>query len=155
MDISKRVRAPIAGSERRKLKADLQNLRATAARKGTLLDAWDERIESRAGKEHFELGCWLYYYSQRIYTEGVESRIDCARRIFAEGITNPGYRFFTVFDFGERQFDTLFEMGDAEQVIEGLRRYLPGDETGGLKRAFENFGWPERCQESTKQFCLI
>jgi hypothetical protein len=88
------------------------------------------------------LGCWLFYYSRRIYSESVDTRIDCARRIFIEGIANPGYRFFTVFDFGERQFDTLFEMGDAEQVVDGLRRFLYSDSNGNLSAAFRQMGWP-------------
>jgi hypothetical protein len=74
--------------------------------------------------------------------EGLKSRIDCARRIFLSGINNPGYDFFTVFDFGERQFDSIFEMGDAEQVIEAIRLLIPGDKSGNIAKAFANFGWP-------------
>lgn len=136
------VRAPISAAERKQLKADLANLRATAERKGTTLDDWEERSERKAGERHFELGCWLYHYRRRISSEGLETRIDCARRIFVEGIFNPGYQFFTAFDFGERQFDTLFEMGDAEEVIDGLRKFIDKDSTGNLAKAFAYMGWP-------------
>lgn len=142
MNFTNRVRAPLSAAERGKLRADAANIRATAERKGCTLDQWDERQESAAAAQHFELGCWLFYYSRRIGTEATETRIDCARRIFTEGITNPGYQFFTIFDFGERQFDTLFEMGDAEHVIAGLRRFIATDSTGNLQKAFDYMGWP-------------
>ena len=142
MDLTKRKRAPLTVSERNQLKTDATNIRAAAERKGATLNKWEEAEETAAASQHFELGCWLYYYSRRIYTESIEARIDCARRLFVEGFTNPGYQFFTIFDFGERQLDTLFEMGDAYQVIEGLRRFLATDRTGNLRTAFAHFGWP-------------
>jgi hypothetical protein len=40
------------------------------------------------------------------------------------------------------QFDTIFEMGDAKEVIEGLRQLIPTDMTGNIAKAFEYFGWP-------------
>lgn len=142
MNRSKRLNAPLTAAERNLLKADAANIQATAERKGCTLDRWEERSETEAAKNHFELGCWLFYYSRRIGSESVEARIDCARRIFIEGITNPGYQFYTIFDFGERQFDTLFEMGDAREVIAGLRQLLADDKTGNLLKAFEFMGWP-------------
>ena len=143
------VRAPITDDERNRLMADLTHLRAAADRKGSTLDAWEERREKNLGKAHFELGCWLYYYRNRVgLRNGLADRIDCARRIFVEGINNPGYDFFTAFDFGERQFDTIFEMGDSEQVIDGLRQHLKDDSSGNLAAAFQNFGWPMRTTEA-------
>lgn len=142
MDVSKRERAPITAAERKQLKANLADLRATAARNQTTLDDWEERNEREAGHQHFELGCWLYYYHRRVGTEGVEARIDCARRIFLAGITNPKYQFFTAFSFGERQFDTIFEMGDSAEVIKGLQQLIPSDSTGNIAKAFQYFGWP-------------
>lgn len=140
--MARQQHAPLSDSERRSLRADLDNIRLTAARKKVTLDPYDEANEAHSGNLHFELGCWLYYYRRRISVEGTETRIDCARRIFEAGITNPGYKFFTVFDFGERQFDTLFESGDAEEVIAGLRALIPGDTTGNIQKAFTYFGWP-------------
>lgn len=143
MEITCRVRAPISAAERKQLKADLKNLHTAADRKGITLNAWEERREKESGEKHFELGCWLFYYHQRVgKTNGLADRIDCARRIFAAGITNPGYQFFTAFNFGERQFDTIFEMGDSDQVVIGLRKHLERDLTGHLAAAFRNFGWP-------------
>lgn len=137
-------KAPLTSKELAVLRADSQNIRAAAERKVLTLDAWEERRETDAAKQHFDLGCWLYYYSRRVYLdseEGLKNRIDCARRIFLAGLTNPGYGFFTVFDFGERQFDTIFEMGDAEQIIDGLRQLAKADQSGRITQAFANFGW--------------
>lgn len=136
-------RTPLTAEELAALRADAQNIRAAAKRKGVTLDDWDEKRETEAAQQHFNLGCWLHYYSRRVYAaEGLRDRIDCARRIFLAGLQNPGYRFFTVFDFGERNFDTIFEMGDADQVINELRQLAKSDKTGRIAQAFTHFGWP-------------
>lgn len=135
---------PLTAKELAVLQADAQNIRAAAERKVLTLDAWEEQQETDAAKQHFDLGCWLYYYSRRVYldsAEGLKNRIDCARRIFLAGLQNPGYKFFTVFDFGERNFDTIFEMGDADQVINDLRQLAKIDKTGRIAQAFVYFGW--------------
>lgn len=133
-------RAPLDDRLRHALKLRLADLKKTAAKKGTTLDAWEERAEQQAGKDHFELGCWLYFYSQHIYSS-CEIRADCLKRIFLAGLTNPGYDFFTAFDFGERQFDSCLEQGDSKEVIALLRKELAKDTTGNLARAFDYFGW--------------
>lgn len=138
-------RAPISAQERAQLQRDAADVRATAQRKGLTLDAWEEREESAAAREHFELGCWLYYYQSRLYRTGqdhLQARIECAERIFLAGFHNPRYKFYTVFDFGERQFDSIFEMGDSAQVLEGLRERLNKDKTGKMAEAFTYHGWP-------------
>ena len=138
-------KAPITEVELEQLKADAANVRAAAERKQLTLNHWEEARESEIAKKHFDLGCWLYYYSQRIYrTECRHDRVDCALRLFLSGLCNPHYDFFTVFDFGERQFDTLFEMGDSVEVIDALRQHLPSDKTGSLRKAFDYYGWSYR-----------
>lgn len=132
--------APLDDRLRHALKLRLADLKKTAAKKGTTLDAWEERAEQQAGKNHFELGCWLYFYSKHIGGH-CEIRADCLKRIFLEGLTNPGYDFFTAFDFGERQFDSCLEQGDSKEVIALLRKELAKDTTGNLARAFDYFGW--------------
>jgi len=139
-------KAPINKASRTQLVTDTRNIRAAANRKQVTLDAWEESRERAAAEQHFELGCWLYYYSKRIGKpgpQGLQDRINCACLLFMSGFTRPGYQFFTIFSFGERQFDAIFEMGDAKEVIEGLRIMLPNDKSGMLDKAFDYFGWPK------------
>jgi hypothetical protein len=121
--------------------SDADDLYATAKRKGNTLDRWDHGIEAPAAREQFELGCWLFHYTTRYRTtqDTLDLRVDIVRRLFQAGLYAPAYMFFTVFDFGERQFDSIFEQGDAEHVIEGLRASLSNDE---VRRGFEYYGWP-------------
>lgn len=137
--------APIGARERAQLQRDAADVRATAQRKSITLDAWEERDESDAARRHFELGCWLYWFQTRIYSTddlGLQARIDCAERLFLAGFPNPKYRFYTVFDFGERQFDSIFEMGDSREVIAGLRERMKKDKTGKIAEAFAYNDWP-------------
>lgn len=137
-------KAPLSSDERSQLKADAKDIWAAVERKNLDVDKSEARHEVNAAAENFELGCWLKYYSNRIGQVGehaLEDRIDCADRIFSAGIQNPKYDFHVIFDFGEREFDTLFEMGDSEAVIEGLRDRLALRNSPGVLKAFENFGW--------------
>lgn len=142
--MSIKEQAPLSKATREQLKKDIADLPATAKRKGLTLDRWEQASETRAAKKHFELGCWLHYYSTRVGIPGelgLAARVDCARRIFMAGIKNPGYDFMTVFDFGERDFDTIFESGDSKQVIDRLRQLANEDSSGNIAEAFEYFGW--------------
>ena len=150
MNIEKRKTAPLSAIQLKQLKVDAKNIRTTAERKQVTLDQWEERDETFHAKQYFELGCWLFYYSSRIYKpEGLADRIDCMRRIFEAGLTHLNYEFFTVFDFGSRQFDTLVEMGDATAVIDGVRKHINDSEEGlKIREAFQYMGWPIETQGS-------
>lgn len=135
---------PLSEAELARLRADARDIPGTAKRRNTTLDAWDLRSERAAAEKHFALGCWLFYYSRRIFLtgpEGLQHRIDCARRIFEAGLGNPGYAFFTVFEFGEREFDTIFEMGDSAQVLDGLRKMAHRSRSQHIRQAFAEMGW--------------
>ena len=143
-------RAPLSNAIRERLRRDLENIRATAERKQVTLDRWEEMDEQLEGKAHFELGCWLYFYSARIGQPGAfQDRVDCLRRIYQAGLTHLNYEFFTVFDFGERQYDTLVEMGDGSEVVDALRALIPRDTTGNLVKAFEYNHWPLEAEQAT------
>jgi hypothetical protein len=136
-------RAPLSNAVRERLRRDLQNMEATAARKQLHFDAWDAIFDKDDGERHFELGCWLYYYSTRIRRpEAFQDRVDCARRIYLAGFQHLNYRFYTVFDFGEREYDTLAEMDDSAEVVDALRSLIPLDKTGNLAKAFAYNKWP-------------
>lgn len=135
---------PLGEADLARLRADARDIPGTAKRRNTTLDAWDLRSERAAAEKHFALGCWLFYYSRRIFLsgpEGLRHRIDCARRIFEAGLANPGYAFSTVFEFGEREFDTIFEMGDSAQVLDGLRKLARRSQRNAIKDAFAEMGW--------------
>jgi hypothetical protein len=135
---------PLSKAELARLRADARDIPGTAKRRNTTLDAWDLRSERVAAKKHFVLGCWLYYYSRRIFLagpEGFQHRIDYARRIFEAGLANPGYAFFAVFEFGEREFDTIFETGDSAPVLDGLRKLAHRTRSQHIREAFAEMGW--------------
>lgn len=139
---SRPVKAPLTKQQFDQLRADALDLRGTAARKGTTLDRWDEAREGAAARDYFDLGAWLFYYSTRVgRVDGLKDRIDCLRRLFEAGVHQPGYQFFTVFDFGERDFDTCVEMGDAHLVLDGLRELAHKHRNPNLLAAFEYMGW--------------
>ena len=119
-------------------------VRACAERKGLSMDHWEEMDEVDHAKNHFELGCWLYFYQRSFYDlskDNINERVQCMLRLFLNGFTNPGYSFYTVFDFGERQFDSIMEMGDSERVKAEMQKALPLDKTGKIAAAFSYHGW--------------
>lgn len=137
---------PLSEKQFKQLRADAADLYATAARKGVSFDSWDHMREAPAAIDHFELGCWLFYYSTLIQKPGKKNlsyRVDCARRIFEAGFTRLGYEFFTLFDFGERQFDSMFEQGDSSDLIDGLRLVLAQRPNPNLADAFAYNAWPK------------
>lgn len=142
--MNSKEKAPLSSAVRAQLESDAKDLIGAAKRKGTTLDGWDLKRETEAVKDHFELGCWMHHLSSKIYrsgADGLAARIECVRRLFANGIVAPGYRFFTVFEFGERQFDTCFEMGDGDEVVKALvkmAKKAPGSE---LARCVDDMGW--------------
>lgn len=139
---AKGLLAPLSAAQLAQLRADAADIWAAATRKGTSLSHWEHSDESEAARDYFSLGTWLFYYSTRIgRVGGLQDRINCARLIFESGIERVGYRFFTVFDFGERQFDTLFEMGDADEVVDELREIACKARNANLLKAFERMGW--------------
>lgn len=142
--IDPRAKAPIPAHVRNRLTADARDIRGTATRKGVVLDRYEEVEERLAAINHFELGCWLHYFQNKVGLDsdkGFKARVECALRLFHAGIFNPTYKFHTVFDFGERTFDSIFEMGDAGDVIGLLRDALDSDKSGNLAKAFAHHGW--------------
>lgn len=136
--------APLSTTTRKRLMEDARNVAATAERKGLCLDRWEVRDETLAARQHFELGCWIFHLNRLFAHNGVvgfHARIECNYRLFMAGIYSPGYMFHTVFDFGERQFDGIMEMGDGAQIVEALRHLLLSDRSGNLLGAFEYHGW--------------
>lgn len=143
--VSLRATAPLTKLEVQQLRADIRNIEAAAKRKGVDLDPYTKGKEIQLATAHFDLGCWLYYLQPKIgkdTPEGFTARILCALHLFLRGIRNPSYDFFTIFNFGARDYDTLFEMGDSASLIEALRPSLELDKSGHLLDAFKHYNWP-------------
>lgn len=139
-----KIKAPLTTEVRAQLRADARNIRAAADRKQVSLDRFEELRESRMAQQHFELGCWLFRFTKlRGLTPAqyLQERVDIVTRLFLAGLNNPRYDFFTVFDFGERQFDSIFEDGEAKAVIGGVRQNISSDASGLIALAFHYFGW--------------
>lgn len=103
-------RAPIPFDDRRRLEIDAADVRATADRKGVVLDRFEELLEGVAARNHFELGCWLFYYGRLIEqsgADGLAARAACADLLLQSGFRNPSLFFNTVFDFGQYRFDLV------------------------------------------------
>ncbi|PKM46926.1 MAG: hypothetical protein CVV05_00485 [Gammaproteobacteria bacterium HGW-Gammaproteobacteria-1] len=142
--------APLSETVREQLRRDAGNVLGVAARKRVTCTPGEAKEEAVAARTHFELGCWLNYYSARIGRDGPEGlvdRIDCARRLFEAGMPNPGNQFFTVFDFGERQSDSLFEMGDGDQVKAALLAMAEAAPDSQLAKSIHAMGWQSPAQQ--------
>ncbi|UXF74638.1 hypothetical protein K7574_21325 (plasmid) [Stenotrophomonas maltophilia] len=104
MSVRRMVRAPISASTRDDLRRNCNTTQAvveTAARAGRILEPRDAYKEFRAAQDHFEVGCWLVYYRQRMVGEGaVQARYECAELLRRHGLLEPTRNFETVFGFG-------------------------------------------------------
>lgn len=144
------VKAPISQRLRTQFERDVSSVNyiiAAAERKGNTCGRWEASEEYLAARDHFELGCWLHYYADRVgKLKGFQDRVDCVRRIWESGIHSGGvgYRFFSVFGFGERHFDTCFEMGDGDKVADALKEMARQDPDGPVAAGAKAFGWELR-----------
>lgn len=148
------AKAPLAVATCIQLDHDAKHIVACAARKCVTLDSWEVRKEERMAETHFALGCWLYHFTtlRGLGTaQYLQARVEILVRLFMADIQNPGYSFFTVFDFGERQFDSIFEEGDGDAVLDALRVYLKHDKTGLIRKAFDRYGWATTTKDKTHE----
>lgn len=137
--------APIPQRSRDQFKSDacsVDAVMAAAKRAGNVCDRWEARDEFDKAAAHFELGCWLHYYAGRVYDpQHRQDRIDCIRRIWEAGIHDVGYSFYSVFGFGERHFDTCFEMGDGQEVADALKQMARKAPDGPIAAGVKAMGW--------------
>lgn len=113
-------RAPISERDRAMLRRRLADLPAEARRRGTTLDTWDLRIEQTAGRIHFEVGAWLWWAQRRGDRLTLDDRARVVFAVLTSGLTTIGYEFFTAFEAGERDWDSFFEQGDGNEVVQAV-----------------------------------
>lgn len=134
-------RAPISDAQRRMLHRRLNDLHATAKRKGCTLSSWEHANEKIAGELYFEVGAWGYWSSLRRSRLSVQDRARVSFAIFAAGLTHIGYEFYTSFDFGERDFDAFYEMGDSKEVIDALADLVRLSGHAVAAQGMRQLGW--------------
>lgn len=145
--------APITARQRTMLRKRLANIEATARARGVTLDAWDKYTEEDAGRTHFELGAWLWWAAHHgVVNSGcVETRAHVVHMILASGKSDIGYEFYTVFEFGERDFDSFFEYGDGLDVVMAVRRLVFESGNPTAITALREAGWDApKYQEAEK-----
>lgn len=133
--------APISDAQRRMLHKRVADLHGTAKRKGYTLSTWDYIRESDAARTHFEVGAWGYWAHLRRDRLTVEDRARVTFALLASGKSNIDYEFFTAFDFGERQLDAFFEMGDADEVIEAIGDIVRRSGHAVAAEMMKQLGW--------------
>lgn len=137
--------SPLPADVRAQLARDcvsVETIQAAAARQGNPCTRSEAVRGKEAADRHFELGCWLHYYAPRVgQSENFQDRVDCVRRCFEAGIVHPRYDFFTVFGFGERDFDNCFEMGDGDRVVDALKSIARKEPDGSVARGVRAMGW--------------
>lgn len=139
------LKAPISQRLRAQFERDTASVDAiiaAAGRKGINSSRWEAWDEYDASKDYFELGCWLHYYADRVgKPRGFQDRVDCVRHIWESGVHKVGYRFHSVFGFGERELDTCFEMGDGDKVEDALKAMAIADPAGPIAAGAKAWGW--------------
>lgn len=146
--------APIAQRLRAQFERDVRSVDAVIAaseRKGNVCSRWEADEEHFTASQHFELGCWLHYYADRVgKVNGFQDRVDCVRRCWEAGITDVGYKFHSVFGFGERQFDACFEMGDGDKVKDALIALAATDPNGLIAAGVKAYKWEMPADPTSK-----
>jgi len=142
-DLHLLAQAPITAGQRRWFARNVTKLQDLLDARGERITRADLARATAAAHEHFELGCWLYFYSRFIHHPGAKAaRIDCLRRLLATGFTNLDRQFLVAFDIGRRQFDSLLQSDDAMEVMSGVRQFIPADTSSNIARAITELGWP-------------
>jgi hypothetical protein len=119
---------------------------ACARRKGISLSRFEAIEEQHYASEYFNLGAWMHYFSIRFQSirdteKRLNDRADCLEMLFKAGIFEPKNKFMTVFDFGDRQFDAMFEQGDSGDLLDVLRRRMTGDASCYIATGFQHHNW--------------
>lgn len=130
----------------------LDNFARIATARGFQLSDREIAVEKQYGLQHLDFLVKLHNLSTGIRAEGpqgLKARIECARHIFTaedqlSSVVLSELRSFlaqVVFCFGEREFDTLFEMGDGDQVKAALME--SAEESKAVKDVCRGIGWIE------------
>ena len=135
-------KAPLSHTARKAISKDITNFKSVAKAKGQAVDTWEAHYEQRVTEDHFELTCWLkWFMATQARRDCVATRAMIVFLIFENGIKRIAYEFHTITDFGERQFDNIFESGDSSDVLVQLNRLVSAFGGELSKAGLANYGW--------------
>lgn len=116
----------LSNTEKTKLRAAAKNMKATIAAQGNApLSEGEMRRNSELCLKHFSVLCKLKALLPQIKRQdqhGLEARVEFVRTIWLAGILREvkEFAFYDVFQVGDREYDTCFEMGDADEVMDAM-----------------------------------
>lgn len=118
----------LSNTEKSRLRAAIANMKGAIAAKGNEpLSEFEMRRNTALCTEHFTTLCRLKALLPQTSKEtilGREARVEFIKTIWLAGIMSEvkDYAFYDIFDVGDREYDTCFEMGDGTQVMHALVR---------------------------------
>jgi len=135
-------RAPLSNTDRKAITKDIANIEVVARAKDYDCSASEARYDKRMAEDHFELTCWLkWFMTSQARRDCVATRALIVFLIFENGLQGLAYEFHTITDFGERQFDDIFEKNDGGDVIVQLNRLVSAFGGERSKVGLAYYGW--------------
>jgi hypothetical protein len=116
----------LSNTEKSRLRAAIANMKGTVAAKGNAaLSEHEIRHNTAQCTQHFTVLCRLKALLPQTRQEtalGRDARVEFVKAIWLAGILSEvkSYAFYDIFDVGDREYDTCFEMGDGDQVMHAL-----------------------------------
>lgn len=144
-------RAPISDRDRQKLKRRLADLPACAARRGVTLDAFELHRETVFGDLYFEVGAWGYWATRRGSKLTLGDRARVVFAMLAAGLECVSYDFYTAFEFGERQLDSFFEVGDSAELVQAVSDLVVASQHKSALLLLQKLEW----ERPARQFPLF
>jgi hypothetical protein len=118
----------LSNTEKSRLRSAIADMKGSIAAKGNEpLSEFEMRRNTELCKKHFTTLCRLKALLPQTSKEtalGREARVEFVKTIWLAGILSEvrNYAFYDIFDVGDRQYDTCFEMGDGTEVMHALVR---------------------------------
>jgi len=138
--------APVSYKIRAQLERRLHNIHRIAKRDGW--DTHDVQFQQEQGQQNFELAMWCYWLSRRRKSFTVSDRARLVLAVLSSGKTSIENEFLIVFNFSERSFDAIFEMGDGDEVVEAISHLVHASNDPVALKGLRSNGW-DRATAST------
>jgi hypothetical protein len=116
----------LSNIEKAKLRAAIKDMKGTIAAQGNApLCEREMRRNTELCTEHFTVLCKLKALLPQITRQdelGFQARVEFLRTVWLAGIIHEikTFAFYDVFQVGDREYDTCFEMNDSDKVMDAL-----------------------------------